>query len=166
MTLEAQRVYRQIYEENAGRIFGYIFRKIYDKTGAEDIKQEVFIALLFKLQDFLPSYPKNSASIKAWLFGVADNKIKLYWRDNQGRFDAEVSLDALEDMVDLRDEFSGVEFTFPKWLDPEERQLLALKMSGYSLKEIAGRLGVSYEACRQRSSRLMRQLGEYYKNNL
>lgn len=163
MTPEAQRIYREIYEQNAGRIYGYIFRKICNAASAEDLKQEVFIALLLSLKDFISGYPGNSTEIKAWLFGVADNKIKMYWRDNQTRFDTEVSFDQLDEMEDLRANFSVAEFSLPPWLEPKDKEILLLRFSGYSLKEVAGRLGLSYEACRQRSSRMMRALEEYYR---
>lgn len=163
MILDEQRVYREIYEENAGRIYGYIFRKICDSASAEDLKQEVFIALLLKLPDFLSKYPDNNSQIKAWLFGVAGNQIKLYWRNVQRRLDTEVPLEALEDTPDPFDEFSGVEFKLPDWLRPEEKEILSLRASGYSLKEVAGRMGISYAACKQRNARMMRELKAYYK---
>lgn len=163
MTPEAQRIYREIYEQNAGRIYGYIFRKICDSASAEDMKQEVFVALLFNLSEYVSDYPENATRVKTWLFGVADNKIKLYWRDNKKRLDTEVSFDQLEDVKDMRSDFSGAEFQLPEWLSPKEKEMLELRLSGYSLKEISGRLGLSYEACRQRSSRLMRALEEYYR---
>lgn len=56
MTSEAQRIYREIYEQNAGQIYGYIFRKICDSANAEDLKQEVFVALLFNFAEFVPDY--------------------------------------------------------------------------------------------------------------
>lgn len=161
MTSEAQRIYREIYEQNAGRIYGYIFRKICDSASAEDLKQEVFVALLFNLAEFVPDYPENEKRIKTWLFGVADNKIKLYWRENHKRFDMEVSFEHLESLKDLQDMLSVAEYTLPDWLKPKDKEILMLRLSGYSLKEISGRLGLSYEACRQRNARITRTLGEF-----
>lgn len=163
MTRDEYGIYREIYEANTSRIYGYIFRKICDAASTEDLSQDVFIALLFNLSDFLEEYPENAARIKTWLFGVADNKIKLYWRENKKRFDAEVPLDELNGLVDPRDDFSIAEFSWPEWMEEKDKQILTLRARGYSLKEISGRLGVSYEACRQRCARVMRVLEEYYR---
>ena len=43
MLSDEHRIYREIYEQSAGRIYGYIYRKTCDPTGSEDLKQDVFL---------------------------------------------------------------------------------------------------------------------------
>ena len=84
METERERIFREIYEDNIGRLYQYVLRRIGDVNYTEDTLQEVAVALLFHLNDFLPGYPNNTKRIQKWLFGVAENKIKHFWRKHTG----------------------------------------------------------------------------------
>jgi RNA polymerase sigma factor (sigma-70 family) len=163
MLSDEHRIYREIYEQSAGRIYGYIYRKTCDPTGSEDLKQDVFLTLLFRLTSFIPDYPENRKKIEAWLFGVADNKLKHYWRDRAKLLDMEISSELLPEVADMRNDLEAVEFSLPDWLSKKDKMILSLKARGYTLKEISERLGVSYAACRMRHSRLKYDLKDYFE---
>ncbi len=163
MLSDEHRIYREVYEQNAGRIYGYIYRKTCDPAGSEDLKQDVFVTLLFRIASFVPDYPGNRKKIESWLFRVADNKLKHYWRDYAKLVDMEVSTELLPEVADPRNDLEAVEFSLPDWLSQNDKMILSLKASGYTLKEISERLGVSYAACRMRHSRLMHDLKDYFK---
>ncbi len=162
MTPEKEKIYQELFVENFQRLCQYIYRNTGSRSDAEDIIQEVFIALLFHLNGFAAEYPDNAKQIRSWLFRVADNKLLHYWRD-QKLLDTEVSIELLPDLTDPRTDPESAWFSLPDWLDPEDKRLLYLKYSGYSLREIAARLGITYGACRMRSSRLADSLKKYFE---
>lgn len=163
MTSEKERIYQELFEANTNRLYQYIYRKIGDHPATEDIIQEVFIALLFHFDEFDPGHPDSAKRVKAWLFNVADNKVLHYWRKNQRVLDMEVSLELVPDLMDELAVPDGAKPSLPNWLSPEDKQLLFLKCSGYSLQEIAPRLGITYGACRMRSIRLTDKLKKHFK---
>ncbi len=165
MTPEKEKIYQELFVENSRRLYQYIYRNTGNRSDTEDIIQEVFIVLLFRLNGFAAEYPDNAKQIRSWLFRVADNKLLHYWRD-QKLLDAEVSIELLPDLPDLADPQAGLEsvdLLLPDWLDPEDKQLIYWKYSGYSLQEIAVRLGITHGACRMRSSRLADSLKKYFE---
>ncbi len=163
MTAEEEKIYQELFVGNFQRLYQYIYRKTGDRPGTEDMLQEVFIALLFHMDRFAPEYPSNAKQIRSWLFRVTDHKLLHYWRKNQRVLDTEISIELLPDLIDGRADPESVELSLPDWLDPEDKRLLYLKYSGYSLKEIAARLGISYGACRMRSVRLASSLKKYFE---
>lgn len=161
MTPEKEKIYQELFVENFQRLYQYIYRNTGNRSDAEDIIQEVFIALLFHLNDFAAEYPDNVKRIRSWLFGVTDNKLLHYWRD-QKQLDTEVSIELLPDLAGTQAGPENIDLFLPDWLAPEDKQLIYWKCSGYSLKEIAARLGITYGACRMRSVRLANSLKKYF----
>lgn len=161
MTPEKENIYQELFMENFRRLYQYIYRNTGSRADTEDITQEVFIALLFHLNEFVPKYPGNEKLIRTWLFRVADNKLLHYWRD-QKLLDTEISTELLPELEDTRPSPENVELLLPDWLAPEDKRLLYWKYCGYSLKEIAARLGITYGACRMRSVRLADSLEKHF----
>ncbi len=164
MTPEKERVYQKLYEEYTNTLYQYIYRRVGVKSDTEDVIHEVFIALLFHLDEFIADYPHNLDQIRSWLFGVARNKLRHYWRKNAPILDTEVSMELLPDLPDPHGSLDEDEFSFPDWLKDEDKKLLLLKYSGYSLREVAARMGLTYGACRMRSCRLEKELKIFWKN--
>lgn len=158
-----ERIYQEIYTGNSKWIYGYILRKTGGGADAEDIKQEVFTVFLLKMGPFLKDYPNNVKQIKTYLLRIANNLLLHYWRDHQKMLDAEISMELLPDLEDPRNSFADSEFSLPEWLSPQDRKLLLLRQEGYSFQEIADRFGISSAACRMRSSRLERELKNFWE---
>lgn len=163
MTPEKEAIYQELFVANLPRLYQYIYRNTGGRGDTDDIMQEVFIVLLFRLNDFAAEYPDNEKIIRAWLFGVADNKLRHYWRD-QKRLDAEISTELLPELADTHPDSESIDLLLPDWLGPEDKRLIYWKYCGYSLKEIAARLGITYGACRMRSVRLADSLKKYFEN--
>lgn len=163
MNSENEQIFREIYEANSRWLYQYIYRQIGDAPYAEDIFQEVAVALLFHLGNFQAGYPDNAKQVRAWLCGVAKNKLKHFWRKEYRALKLEVSTELVPELVDRRTEITDGELALPEWLEPMDQKLLSLRVMGYSLKEIAGQLGITYAACRMRSSRLMGELKKYFE---
>lgn len=159
-----EKIYQEIYLKNTKALYQYIFRMTGDRDDTEDILHEVFIVMLFKLDQFLADYPDNARQVTAFLFGIAKKQLLHYWRDNHKIWDMEVSMELVPDLSDPRDGFRDCELTLPHWLTPMDKKLLLLRGEGYSLNEIRLQLGISYGACRMRSSRLNRELKKFFEN--
>lgn len=160
---EREKIYQEIYIENTALLYQYLFRKTGNETDAEDILHEVFIIMLFKLEQFLADYPGNAGQVRAYLFGIAKKQLLHYWREHRDILDMEVSTELLPDLLDPQDPFRGSELSLPPWVTPQDRKLLLLKSQGYSHEDIAAQLGISPGACRMRSSRLIRDLKKFWK---
>lgn len=61
--------------ENGQSLFGFIRAKIRNKEISEDIYQEVLISAFTALPNF-----EYRANIKSWIYKIAINKCKDYWR--------------------------------------------------------------------------------------
>ncbi len=68
-----------IYRAYVKGVYAYIFSLLKDKQAAEDVTAETFRVALDNLADF----KWQGVSIKYWLFKIARNQLKKYWRQKQ-----------------------------------------------------------------------------------
>jgi RNA polymerase sigma-70 factor (ECF subfamily) len=68
----AARLYDKYYSE----ILGYIYHCTYDSTIAEDLTSNVFLAAF----RHLGRYRWRQAPFRAWLYRIATNEVRTYWR--------------------------------------------------------------------------------------
>ncbi|TMV52336.1 RNA polymerase sigma factor [Paenibacillus mesophilus] len=59
-------------------IYAYVYRKIGDKETAFDLTQEIFIKVIQRLQTY-----SNKGEFSSWLFSIAINHCRDYWRSAQ-----------------------------------------------------------------------------------
>ena len=78
----------QLFEQNFDAVFGYVFRRIGDWDAARDLTSEVFLKALKALW----RYRWSGKPFAAWLFAIANNEMRMYYRRG-GR--APQSLDTL-----------------------------------------------------------------------
>jgi RNA polymerase sigma-70 factor, ECF subfamily len=62
-------------------VYTFVVRSIRNETDAEDITQNVFISAFSNLKKF-----RKECSFKTWLYRIATNRVKNYWRDKKNRF--------------------------------------------------------------------------------
>lgn len=76
---ESKQVLEQYFEdcimEHGRSLFNYIYSLVRHKELAEDLYQEVLISAYLALPSF-----EGKAKIKSWLFKIAMNKCRDYWR--------------------------------------------------------------------------------------
>lgn len=78
-----------IFDAHYKKILGYTVRRVDSVAAAEDIVAETFIKAL----KGLPKFRWQGVPIEAWLFRIATNEIRMYFRKNR----VTVSLDELYD---------------------------------------------------------------------
>lgn len=173
------RQFEVLYQQNVEKVYNYIYRRIQDRTEAEDLTSQVF----FRALESLPKYNWQGQPYIAWLYRIAANLITDRFR-HIGRH-PQTSLDATingydEDSDDNGQQSLGAkltdedddpaELTLEKleaeslWaqvrkLPPEQQQVLVWRFSwGLKNKEIGERLGKSEAAVKQLVFRAMATL--------
>jgi RNA polymerase sigma-70 factor (ECF subfamily) len=96
-----------LFDRHFDSIFGYIYRRTGEWDAARDLSSEVFLKALSHIW----RYRWSGKPFSAWLFAIATNEIRMYFRRGKR---APASLDAL--MAD-----AGISLADPKSLD-EERE--------------------------------------------
>ena len=141
---------------------------------AEDVAQCVFVAALSGLNGF--RHDRAGDTFRGWLRAVTRNQIRLYYRQNNGRPQADGGSDAWENLQELADPIAGAEDAeeaevgqiYRRALEQvrgefEERTWQAFWLStveGRTPASIADAMGMSPAAIRQAKSRVLRRLKE------
>ncbi len=70
----------ELYDLYYSKILNYIYISIQDIDAAEEVTSNTF----FKVLNSLPKY-KHRSSFRAWIFKIATNEIKMFWRSKKNR---------------------------------------------------------------------------------
>lgn len=133
----------KLYSDYYGKVYGYIVSKINLPHDAEDLTADVFVKIYAKLDTF----DESKSSLSTWIYTVTRNTLTDYFRTRKvfaeipETLTAEYSVEeeicndeALENLADALE-------TLPE----RERDIIILRYySGKTLKEISGKLGISY----------------------
>ena len=153
-----------IYQEYAEMIYKFLMRMCNDKNLAEDLMQDVFTSCYKALDRF----DSSKCSEVAWLFIIAKNRLKNYFRDKKSN----ISLDAMP--VEQRDPKDVIaqsmhlmhcrEVTAEalKILDDRSRKIILLRFfEEKSHDQIAEIMNLSTGNVRVIQSRALNQMEEY-----
>jgi len=149
--------FRLLYDRYAGRLLAYVQAMGRGRLPAEDLVQEVFVALWRKAGQYRPAL----GSPEAWIFTITRNKVLDIWRSRSPVEDrGELELETLMDGTPTPD--PALVATVHKALQglPEEqrRPLLLAYFGGYTYEEAAGRLGVPVGTLKSRIRSALGQL--------
>ena len=130
----------QIYEEFQPKVRAYVRGKIHDPHDAEDLVSAVFMKVVQKLDSFDPA----KASVSTWVYTITRNTVTDHFRTRR-------TLVALEDYMgdeqpaELTDDALDSLADALLALKERERDLIVLHYyTGYTLKEVAEMMGMSY----------------------
>ena len=76
-------------------VHGYVRRQVIDEHVAEDLTQDIFLNLHRSFESYDPE-----RDLTPWVYRIATNKIRDYWRSSHKNRTAQQSPDAEEDLVD------------------------------------------------------------------
>lgn len=146
-----------LYDRYVPLVFAYAYRMLGDRAAAEDASHDT----LAKAWASLPGY--REGNFRAWLFSIAHHTIidqrrarqvqpeslddALFRPSSDSTEDAALTAVALSEAGDLLAAFS-----------PEQRSIVAMKLSGLKHSEVAAALGKSEAAVTQEFSRSIRKL--------
>jgi RNA polymerase sigma-70 factor (ECF subfamily) len=138
-----------LYRRYHGRVYDFVLRRVGDAHRAEDITSQVFERAL----KALPAYraQANPVSFRAWLFTIARNAVTDSYRRTRPQSPVE-QLDSVPDpqpgpadhaiAVEAKEELRRVLGV----LTSQQRQIVELRLAGFSGQEIAAELGMSLAA--------------------
>lgn len=72
----------QLYELHYQPILNYLYRRTLSVTVAEELTSNTFFKALRELPGF---YPRPGVRFRSWLFRIATNEARMYWRSHKGR---------------------------------------------------------------------------------
>jgi RNA polymerase sigma factor (sigma-70 family) len=160
---------REAWDELYRNMWPFVFATNYrllrgQREPAEDISQEVFL----RLQRYCPfAKLQDAEKFRHYLYAMCRNTCYSYYKQLTKL--SEISLgQLLEQQADDPDMMQQVESDellrdLASQLGREDRRLLRLLTSGYSLSEISGMTGLSYSSVGVRVYRLRRRLRQYFE---
>lgn len=160
LTREQLVFFNKLYRDYTAFVFSLAFRLTNNHEVAKDIRQDVFLTALFKL-DLLMSHP----SIEGWLYEVVIHQKQHYWRGVKTK--NEVSLESIpEYAAPIRMEDGDLEDLLKGILSNDERDMAVwFYKDGLTLEEIALRRGITYNTCKVYMSLLRSKLKKYLEKN-
>ncbi|MEK7616209.1 MAG: sigma-70 family RNA polymerase sigma factor [Patescibacteria group bacterium] len=146
----------KLWDETTPKLFGYLVNTLHDKALAEDIFQSTWTKTL----DALPLYQDRGIPFSAWLFAIARNECKLYWRKGNH----EVVFDAQEH--DVATEPAGQDSLLAEQimsrLPEDDRELLRLRyIADLPMNDIAKILQTNSVAVRVRIHRALKRAHQH-----
>ena len=141
-----------LYDDITPKLFGYLVNTLKDKTMAEDILQTTWL----KAISALPQYQSRGIKIQAWLFAIARNECRQYWRKSQKETNLDIIDHDVEDKQrDQTQKILLVEQVLNK-LAQDDRELLRLRyIADLPLNNIARILNINFVAVRVRLHRAL-----------
>ena len=161
----------ELYRRHINGVAGYFGRRVLDPHVTAELAAETFAQALTSRDRFDP----DRGEVRAWIFGIAANQLRRYWRTRRIDQSArrrlgiettidQTSVDALGQVIDRIDASGLIEL-----LDelPERQQaavrLRIVERAGYT--DIAARLGVKEGAVRVLVHRGLRSLAGLHERN-
>jgi RNA polymerase sigma-70 factor (ECF subfamily) len=156
---EGDRELERLYGEYFTKVHRYCRRQLGGRTEAEDATQTVFLHALRGLRRGV--VPESES---AWLFTIAHNVCRTYWRGTARRRQSEDQHDphVLEQIAAQResdhDELFGLDDALARIPETQRRAILLREWHGLSYREIAATLGTSGPAVEMLLFRARRSL--------
>jgi RNA polymerase sigma-70 factor, ECF subfamily len=151
-----------LYERYFPEIFRFLLRRAQDQELTADLTQQTFLKAMLSLD----RYQDKGFPFKAWLYRIALNEIRMYWRRKKevvmdmGQHEAwaiaeEVGVGA--DAGDLQRLAKAL-----SRLDERKARLIELRyMDGLGFAEIGAVLGIREDAAKMRTHRVLNLLRTY-----
>jgi RNA polymerase sigma-70 factor (ECF subfamily) len=149
--------FRLLYDRFAGRLLAYVQAMGRGRLPAEDLVQDVFVAIWRKAAQYRPAV----GTPEAWIFTITRNKVLDIWRSHSPVVDrGELDLETLMDGTSTPD--PALVATVHKALkglpEDQRRPLILAYFDGYTYEEAAGRLGVPVGTLKSRIRLALSQL--------
>jgi RNA polymerase sigma-70 factor (ECF subfamily) len=137
--------FAELYEENFGRVWAYVIRRVNDRAAAQDITSEVFHQALANVARF----EWRGLPFAAWLYRIAANAIADHFaksaREEHREQETAVPPHEIEDI-----ERRAMLYRFVDRLPAEQRRVLVMRFAEeQSIREIAAVIGRSEGAVKQ-----------------
>jgi RNA polymerase sigma-70 factor (ECF subfamily) len=155
--------FEMLYQVYFPRVYRFALKRLGDPGEAEDVTQEVFMAVFRVLHTYA-----GSSSLLVWIFGITRNMVNRRFRGIRPRFevidtDADLGIAAKEAsadrVVDARRILEQCEAVVRDELTPLQRRIFHLKhLRRQSIRSIAAALGKSEDAVKANLYRMRRAI--------
>lgn len=150
------QAFAPLYEAYVDLVWRYALQRLGDPDRAADVTSATFVQAIRALPAFQPRIRGEETTFRSWLMTIARNAVISEWRrDRPARpLDAVASTDSPilpdrspspEEQAIRRDERDEVLAALAR-LSPVQRQIVELRLAGFSAVEIGERLGMSVSA--------------------
>jgi len=139
-----------IWKDHHDQLLNFINKRIKDKDESEDILQDVFVKVLSKIDTL-----KDSSKLQAWVYQMTRNAIADYFRKKNKQNGANsYTEESEENEANAMNEAAGwIGYYVDEMPEIYRESLVMYEMKGFSQKEIAEKLGLSYVNVRSRIQR-------------
>lgn len=142
----------RLWDEITPKLFGYLVNTLRDRAIAEDILQTTWMKAL----QGLPKYQDRGGRFSAWLFAIARNECKGYWRKDGREVPLEVIDHDMPDEQALGPQDAILAEQILSKLSEDDRELLRLRyIADLSLDSIASLLHLNFVTVRVRVHRAL-----------
>lgn len=151
-----------LYERYFPEIFRFLLRRAQQRELAADLTQQTFLKALLSIE----KYRDHGVPFRAWLYRIALNEIRMYWRKRR-----EVVIDIAADEarwiageigVSEQEEDLKKLANALALLDARKARLIELRyMDGLSYADIGAILNIAEEAAKMRIHRVLGVLRKY-----
>lgn len=104
-------------KESFAELYQHFFPRVYkfllSKTANSDVSDEIVSQTFLKVYENLSKYDAKKAAFSTWIYQIALNELKMFWRSKKYRGDVEEELDESFDAV------------APEFEEPEQKILQA-----------------------------------------
>ena len=151
-----------LYELHFAAIFRFILRRAGERELTNDITQQTFLKAMLAL----PGYEPRGYPFKAFLYRIALNELKMYWRKRK-----EITMDmsyaevrGLSEEIGLEERDADMQRLAKALgrLQEDKARLIELRyMDGLSFAEMGQVLGLGEDAAKMRTHRVLATLRTY-----
>lgn len=156
--------YKALLTAVAGILTGFLTRRMNGAADAEDVVQDVLIAIHAARHTFRPG-----RRFGPWMYAIARHRLADYWRRHLKRWRREVSDEHLTERPEtppLRDSLREKVAAALGALSGRQREIVSLlKLEGRSLEEVAVRTGLSVSAVKVTAHRAYGKMRKWFEEN-
>ncbi|MBN2380179.1 sigma-70 family RNA polymerase sigma factor [candidate division WOR-3 bacterium] len=156
-----EKAFAELVEKYKNRVFSTIYRYVNDSSVTEDLAQEIFIKVWENARTF-----KAKSAFSTWLFRITVNHCLSYQERRKRHRTVEINESfpdnglSVEDKTEKKRKLRIIRETIGKLPHRQRIALILFKFQGYSCKEVAGIMGVSFLAAQSLIFRAIDSLRE------
>lgn len=152
-----------LYDRYFRPIFLFVLRRCGDRDRAGDLTQQAFI----KAMQALPRYESRGVPFKAWLYRIALNEVRMFHRSHKGRVNMDLGIAEtrmlLEDagQPEQEERMRLLEGALARLREESAAMIEMRYFDGMSFAEMGQVLGISEDAAKMRTHRVLGSLRDY-----
>ncbi|MCA9833318.1 MAG: sigma-70 family RNA polymerase sigma factor [Thermomicrobiales bacterium] len=154
-----------LYEKYSVPVYRWFYRETGHADVAADLTAQVFVQALQHLHRY---QPQRQASFRSWLYAIARNLLRDQWRRYRPFVSPPEMIDSSpgpEEIAVHRSEMDALRAALDL-LPERQREIVELRLSGLSMREIAEIQGTSEDAVKTAQSRAFKTLRTHLREGV